>query len=203
MLVKFLIKTTFSIKTVSIKTVSIKTFSIETVRSHKALGLIIQNNLKWNEQISSVVAKASKRLHILRVLSRGGVPASDLTKIYYALIRPVLECCCPVWSNSIPTCLSDELERVRKRAMRIIYPDQLYDKALQLANCKRLTERRNEICMRTLKKIVEEEGGPLTEHVTLTRALTHRHFIRNFNNLSLYIQYVGLSVLKIVFFQVR
>ena len=71
--------------------------------------------------------------------------------------------------------------------MRIIYPDHLYDKALQLANCKRLTERRNEICTRTLKKIVEEEGGPLTDHVTLTRALTHRHFIRNFNNLSLYI----------------
>ena len=135
------------------------------------------------------------------MLSCGGVPASDHTKIYYALIRPVLEYCCPVWSNSIPTCLSDELERVQKRAVRIIYPDQSYDKALQLANCKRLTERRIEICMRTLKKIVEEEGGPLTEHLTLTRALTHRHFIWNFNNLSLYI--CRTNRFKNSFFQVR
>ena len=160
--------------------------TIETVRSRKVLGLIIQDNLKWDEQICSVVAKASKRLHILRVLSRGGVPASDLTKIYYALIRPVLEYCCPVWSNSIPTCLSDELERVQ-RDLCALSTQISHDKALQLANCKRLTERRIEICMRTLKKIVEEEGGPLTEHLTLTRALTHRHFIWNFNNLSLYI----------------
>ena len=36
--------------------------TLETVQSHKALGLIIQNNLKCDEQIFSSVTKASKRL---------------------------------------------------------------------------------------------------------------------------------------------
>jgi hypothetical protein len=40
---------------------------LETVQSHKVLGLIIQNNLKWDEQIRSIVTKASKRLYGLRV----------------------------------------------------------------------------------------------------------------------------------------
>ena len=43
-----------------------------TVMIHKVLGVTIQSNLKWE-----VVAKASKRLHILRVLKRGGVPPAD------------------------------------------------------------------------------------------------------------------------------
>jgi hypothetical protein len=34
--------------------------ALEIVQSHKVLGLIIQNNLKWNEHIDSVVSKASK-----------------------------------------------------------------------------------------------------------------------------------------------
>ncbi len=65
--------------------------ALEVVRSHKVLGLVIQNNLKWNDHIESVVSKASKRLYIIRTLQRGGVPAEDLLTIYFALIRSVLE----------------------------------------------------------------------------------------------------------------
>ena len=56
----------------------------ETVRSHKFLGLVIQDSLEWNElicMIVSKVSKVSKRLHIMRVLSRRGVIASDLVTI--------------------------------------------------------------------------------------------------------------------------
>ena len=35
---------------------------LETVRSHKVLGLVIQDNLKWNEYICMIVSKESKRL---------------------------------------------------------------------------------------------------------------------------------------------
>ena len=37
---------------------------LETVRSHKVLGLVIQDNLKWNKHICVMVSKASKRLHV-------------------------------------------------------------------------------------------------------------------------------------------
>ena len=61
---------------------------------NKVLGLVIQNNLKWNNHIESIVTKASKRLHILRILRRGGVEINDLVTIYTALIRSLLEYCC-------------------------------------------------------------------------------------------------------------
>ena len=41
---------------------------LETVRSHKVLDLVIQDNLKWNENTCMIVSKVSKRLHIIRVL---------------------------------------------------------------------------------------------------------------------------------------
>ena len=46
---------------------------LELVTSHKVLGLVLQSNLKWNNDIESIVTKASKRLHKLRILRRGSV----------------------------------------------------------------------------------------------------------------------------------
>ena len=80
-------------------------YLLETVRSHKVLGLVIQDNLKWNENPCMIVSKASKRLHIIRVLRRGGVSAADLLVIYVgnvALVRSVREYCCVVWHNALP-----------------------------------------------------------------------------------------------------
>ena len=55
---------------------------LETVRSHKVPGLVIQDNLKWKEENTCmIVSKASKRLHIIGVLRRGGVSAADLLVI--------------------------------------------------------------------------------------------------------------------------
>ena len=48
---------------------------LEKVSSHKILGLIIfiADNIKWNDNIDDIVCKASKRLHIIRVLKRAGI----------------------------------------------------------------------------------------------------------------------------------
>ena len=51
-------------------TLVVENISLERIESHKVLGLTIQNNLKWDLHISEIVTKASKRLHILRVLKR-------------------------------------------------------------------------------------------------------------------------------------
>ena len=61
-----------------------------TVCSHKVLGLVIQDNLKWNEQICMIV---SKHLHIICVLCRSGVIAADLVAVYVVLACSVLEYC--------------------------------------------------------------------------------------------------------------
>ena len=104
---------------------------LQTVRSHKVLGLVIQDNLKWNEHICMIVSKASKHLHNIHALHRGGVNVADLLVIYVALVRSVLQYCCIVWHDALTVYLSSEIERVQKRALRIIYPKSSYHEALQ------------------------------------------------------------------------
>ena len=120
---------------------------LETVRSHKVLALVIQDSLKWNENTRMIVSKASKRLHIIRVLRRGGVSAADLLVIYVALVRSVLGYCC----------VSSEIERVQMRALRIIFPRSSYQEALQRAKIPRLEDRRNELCTRAFEKLPKED----------------------------------------------
>ena len=95
---------------------------LELLTAHKVLCLVIQNNLKWNNHIASTVTKASKRLLILRVLRRGGVEINDLITFYIALIRSLLEYSCVVWHHVLPNYLSQELERIQKRSLKIIVP---------------------------------------------------------------------------------
>ena len=107
--------------------------------------LVIQSNLKWNEHIDLIISKASKRLHILRDVRRDGVPPKDLLLTYFALIRSVLEYCCVVWHHAIPLYLSEEVERVQKRAFRIILPSVHYKDALRTLDCLALAERRTNL----------------------------------------------------------
>ncbi len=50
---------------------------LERVSLYKALGVIIKDNLRWNDNIDELVCKASKHLHILRVLKRAGLSDQD------------------------------------------------------------------------------------------------------------------------------
>jgi len=123
------------------------------------------------------VAKASKRLHILRVLKRGGVPPADLLKVYFALSRSVLEYCCPVWHNALPVRLSDSIERVQMRALRIIFPALHYQETLATIGCVSLHTRRMELCSKLFTKINEPELR-LRHLVPPTRSQAHGRSLR-------------------------
>ena len=157
---------------------AIDTKALEPVDAHKVLGVTIQSNLKWDLHINEVVAKASKRLHILRVRKRCGVPPADLLKVYFALIRSVLEYCCPVWQNALPVKLSDSIERVQKRALRIIFPALHYQEALATTGCVPLHTRRMELCSKLFTKIKEPESR-LRHLVPPTRSQAHGRSLRN------------------------
>ena len=88
--------------------------------------------------------------HILRVLKRSG--AHDLLRVHIALIRSVLEYCCPVWQSSLFVQLSERIERVQKRALHIIFPASHYEDALKLSGCTTLCSRRGLLCAKTLKR---------------------------------------------------
>ena len=90
---------------------------IEIASNGKLLGVIINKDLKWEKHVEHLYAKASKRLHYLRVLRRCGLKQVQLRQVYITLIRPVLEYACPVWSTSLSIESSTLLETMQKKSL--------------------------------------------------------------------------------------
>ena len=102
---------------------------IEVVSSAKLLGAVVSDNLPWKAHVESICKKAATRLYFLKQLKRSKVPPKDMLLFYTTRIRPVLEYACPVFHHSLPQYLSNEMERLQKRALRIIQPDLSYAEA--------------------------------------------------------------------------
>ena len=67
-----------------------------------------------------MIAKANKRLWILRRLKYLGAKQTDLVDIYTKQIRCVLELAAPAWQDSISQVEKLDLERIQKCACHII-----------------------------------------------------------------------------------
>ena len=70
---------------------------LEVVQHAKLLGVTISSELSWNEDISNIVKKASKRLYFLVQLKRAKVTFKDLVLFYVACIRSILTYATPVF----------------------------------------------------------------------------------------------------------
>ena len=126
--------------------------TIETVNTYKLLGVHISSDLKWNCHVEYITKKANKRLYLLRILKRSGAPQIQLVKVYVSLIRPILEYAVPAWQN-IPDHLQEKIERMQKRALRIIFPDASYSKAMQMVGLIILKERRERLCVKYVDRL--------------------------------------------------
>ena len=104
--------------------------------------------------------KAAKRLYILGILRCSNESTTDLVTVYVTLIRPLLEYGCIVWHFSIPLCLSDRLESIQKRALRIILPHYSYASALEILNLPSLLLRRESLCSKSFSKFTASLANP-------------------------------------------
>ena len=80
-------------------------------------------------------------MHLRRTLKKCGVPTSDLITVYCSLIQSVIEYASAVFTN-LPKYLSDALEGIQKRTLRIILPNLHYDNALILSGLPSLEDLR-------------------------------------------------------------
>ena len=126
--------------------------AVERVSSAQVLGLIVQDNMNWNEHVINVVKKAGKRLYMLRVLKRANADTNTLITVYTTIIRPVLEYACQVWHFNIQEYLSEDIEQIQRRAFRILFPLMSYREARDFTDSKTTkdTKRKKRIVMRTI-----------------------------------------------------
>ena len=122
--------------------------------SFHLLGWTIQNNLKWDKHVERICKKASKRLYFLSQLKRAKVQSRELVEFYVTCIRPVLTYACEVFNFNLQEKLKLSMERIQKRAMRIIHGyDTPYDVALELSSLERLSAYRDNLCDDLLLKV--------------------------------------------------
>ena len=109
---------------------------IGCVKLFKLLGVYLSSDLTWATHVDYVLKKANRSLYALRQLKRCGVLPADIVKVYCSLVRLVVEYASVVFSN-LPH-LVDALEKLQKRALKIIFPNYSYEAALDAANLEKL-----------------------------------------------------------------
>ena len=134
---------------------------LQVVEEVKLLGLTIANNLKWNSHVNNIVAKSSKRIYLLVQLKRAKVAIQDILQFYTVCIRPILEYASTVFHYSLPKYLSDEIERVQKRVLRIVYPNLHYKDALMEAGIESLYARKQTACNKLFNQILNNPNHKL------------------------------------------
>ena len=155
------------------------------VQTTKLLGVYLTSDLKWTKHVTRICSKASKRLYALRLLKRNGVQSCDLQKVYCSFVRPILEYACPVWHSSLSILLSDQIEHIQKRALRIILPNMSYQESLSMLKLPTLTERRELLCMRFYKKNLCDTSSKLSPEL-LPHPTYHQHNLRHARTIPLF-----------------
>ena len=93
---------------------------VERVTSFRFLGTTIHDSLSWDLNTSLIISKAHQRLYFLRQLKKFRVSQAAMTHFYRATIESVLTLSMPVWFGHATSQDKTRLERVVRRASKII-----------------------------------------------------------------------------------
>ena len=121
---------------------------LEVKKSHKILGIIVQDDLKWEKQVQEMVRKATKTIWVLRRMKALGVSEATLVQYWKTEGRVHLEQNCPVWQSSITIAQSRSLSRAQRVAMAAITGRWAASHTQQLRELglERLEPRRLALC---------------------------------------------------------
>ena len=128
--------------------------SIPRVKSYKLLGIWFDDDMKWPTNTDYFTKKAAKRLYLLRKLENYGASKEDLKSFYCATIRSIVEYGAQMRHGNLTNEQHAAIERVQKRALRIIYPGLEYDEALKKGKLKSLKQRRNDLCVDLIRSMM-------------------------------------------------
>jgi hypothetical protein len=71
---------------------------IKRVKVTKSLGLMIDETLTWDEQVTLITKKVNKGLNVMRRL-RDFFDIKILTTVYQTLVQPYFDYCSQVWGG--------------------------------------------------------------------------------------------------------
>ena len=93
---------------------------IESVKQIKLLGVIITDDLKWEENTSLNCSKASSKLYILSKLKLFGLQIEALINIWKVMLRPITEYAAPLWHSGLSDADTKIIEYLQKKVLGMI-----------------------------------------------------------------------------------
>ena len=88
---------------------------LEVKSSLKILGITIQDDLRWNEQVAEMTKKASRKIWVLRRMKKLGIDEQTICNFWKAEGRVHLEAGAVAWSSSLTVQQARHLQRVEHR----------------------------------------------------------------------------------------
>ena len=131
---------------------------LEVVEEYKLLGVIFTSDLKWSKHISYMCKRAYSKLWILRRLKSVGASPDILVDMYIKYIRSILEYATPVWGLSLSQEDNENVERVQKCALSVIFGRLPYQEKLLCAKLETLNLRRLELVNKFAIKAAKHES---------------------------------------------
>jgi hypothetical protein len=123
---------------------------LEEKKTTKILGIQIQSDIRWGNQIDQMIKRASKTTWVIRRMRELGVDRKTLVMFWKSEGRVHLEMAAPVWSSGLTLMQRKSLERCQRVAMAAIVGHWAPSLTDQLAELwlTRLDARREKICAR-------------------------------------------------------
>ena len=123
---------------------------LEVKTQHRILGIIIQDDLRWQSQCDEMVRRATKCTWAIRRMRAMGVPQQTLVDFWKSEGRVMLEYGCPVWHSGLTVTQSHSLDRAQRVAMAAITGrwEPSHTQQLQDLGLERLAQRRIKLCER-------------------------------------------------------
>jgi ribonuclease P/MRP protein subunit RPP40 len=133
--------------------------TVQEVQSYTNLGLTLNNKFTWEDHITRIASKASKRVNIINRF-RLLLPRHTLIRTYLSMIRPVLEYANIIYDNTTFE-RKQQLEQIQRKA------------GLICTGAYRHTEHRTllqELCWETLS--LRRKNNKLIQYYKITHGLT-------------------------------
>ena len=105
---------------------------IKIVKVTRSLGLMIDETLTWDVQVTLITKKVNKGLNVTWRL-RDFFDIKILTTVYQTLVQPYFDYCSQVWEGLCAT-LCNKLQRLQNRAVRIITKSGYEVRSVNLLN---------------------------------------------------------------------
>ena len=154
--------------------------SITLAEEAEFLGVKFDCRLTWEPQIQKIVAKAYKRLNLLRAISAQAekINPNVMAKLYMATIRSIFEYCSVCIINAAETHLQ-KLQLIQNQALRVIMRTPAYVAIDDLHDCSGLPRIKEHLIKFAQRRFASmERSSPLIEK-TIEEYKQVRHITTN------------------------